>query len=682
MSFYTRDRGSHAGRARSVRVVPRAGRRGLPPSERPVPPRPPSAHKQRPPRRLSLRARRIRLIVILATLGIVVAGFLNGFAREPSAEGTVQAFLLAWQQHNYRTAASYTSGSTPAVSGALADAFTQLDATAMFLSMGRIDQHGSTAVAHFSASVNLGEGGHQWTYSGQFALRRLGSDWKVQWAPSVINPSLGAGERLAVLTAVPPRASVQDSAGQPLEVPSAVYQVGVWPRALPDPAETADDFAEVTQLNSAQVLGQIQAASPGQFLTLLSLDPDDYAQISPKLARVPGLVVHRVSQRLFSSEASEVVGTVGSENSSLLRDEGASYQPGTTIGLTGLQAAYQRLLAGSPTTEVVAENASGAQVAVLQQWRGKAGQPVQTTINARVQAAALSAMGAAPDASAEIVAVQASTGKLLAVAGQSAPGGQLPSGAALNARLSPGTAFTIVSTAALLGTGFSASTEIPCTSVANVGGQLFSDQQLASSLGADTSFSTDFAQGCGTAFAGLSRRLTSSALKSTVAGFGIGAKWQLPLPAFSGSVPAATSDGQLAGETIGQGVQLSPLGMALIAGEVASGTWHSPVLVTNPPDDSASSRVPLDASALTSLRALMRAAVTSGSAHGADVPGPPVYGQTALVEAGSGRSARWQSWFVGYRGDVAFAVLESGPSAQLSASLLAGQFLNGLELTR
>jgi membrane peptidoglycan carboxypeptidase len=238
-----------------------------------------------------------------------------------------------------------------------------------------------------------------------------------------------------------------------------------------------------------------------------------------------------------------------------------------------------------------------------------------------------------------------------------------------------------VSTAALLGTGFSTSTEIPCTSVANVGGQLFSNQQLASSLGADTSFSTDFAQGCGTAFAGLSRLLTSSTLNAAVTGFGIGAKWQLPLPAFSGSVPAATSDGQLAEETIGQGVQVSPLGMALIAGEVASGTWHSPVLVTNPPDGSASSRVPLGASALTSLRALMRAAVTSGSAHGADVAGPPVYGQTALVKAGSDRSTQWQSWFVGYRGDVAFAVLESGPSAQLSASPLAGQFLKDFRLT-
>jgi cell division protein FtsI/penicillin-binding protein 2 len=625
-----------------------------------------------------MRARRIRLIVILVTVGVVVAGFVDGFAQEPSPEGTVQAFLLAWQQHNYRAAASYTTGSAPAVSGALADAYTQLDATAMFLSMGRVSQHGSSAQAHFTASVNLGEGGHQWTYSGQFALRKLGSGWKIEWSPSVINPQLGAGERLAVITQVPARASVLDTAGQPLEVPSAVYQIGVWPRALPNPTETADDFAEVTQLNSTQVLGQIQAAPPGQFLTLLSLDPDDYAQISPELARVPGLTVHRVSQRLFSSEASEIVGAVGSENSGMLRDEGASYQPGTTVGLTGLQAAYQRLLAGSPTTEVVAENGSGQQVGVLQQWQGKPGQPVRTTIDAGVQAAALNALASAPNAGTEIVAVQASTGKILAVAGHNAPGSQLPSGGALNAHLTPGTVFTIVSTAALLAMGFSPSTEIPCTSVANVGGQLFSDQQLASSLGANTPFSTDFAQGCGTAFAGLSRRLTSSAFKDAVTGFGIGSKWQLPLQAFSGSVPAATSDGQLAGETIGQGVQVSPLSMALIAAEVDSGSWRSPVLVTNPPDGIASARAPLTPGALTSLRALMREAVTSGSARSANVAGAPVYGQTALVESGSGRSTQWQSWFVGYRGDVAFAVLASSQSPQISASVLAGQFLTGL----
>ena len=426
--------------------------------------------------------------------------------------------------------------------------------------------------------MNLGEGGHQWDYPGHFTLRKGGSGWKVVWSPSVINPQLGPTDRLAVVTQVPPRAPLLNASGQPLQVPSAVYQVGAWPKMLKNAATTASDLA---------------SADPAQLGPGAGPDPGRPARPVPRVAfarpgllrpagseagHVPGLVVHRVSQRLFSSSASEVVGSVGTEASSRLRDQGASYQPGTTIGLTGLQAAYQRRLAGAPTTEIVAENRAGQQTAVLTQWKGYNGHAVTTTISPSVQAAATSALHDAPDASAEIVAVQPSTGKILAVAGQQVAGQELPAGGALNARISPGTAFTIVSTAALLGTGFSTKTQVPCTSTANVGGQLFSEQQLSSSLGPSPTFATDFAQGCSTAFAGLSRRLNNSALRQVIGGFGIGAKWQLPLPAFSGNVPHATTDGQLAAETIGQRVQVSPLGMALVAAVVDNGTYRAPVL--------------------------------------------------------------------------------------------------------
>ncbi len=717
MSFHTRDRGSrgsHAKTGRSIRLPSRTNgaapaNGAAPPSEaassngaapahgaapasgatpangagpsgpRPLPPRPPSARTKQKARRLSMRARRIRLVAVLVVAGVVAAGFVDGFAQESSAEGTVQAFLLAWQQHNYQTAASYTTGTKTTVASALSDAFTQLDATALFLSMGTVTQHGNTAEAHFTASVNLGEGGHQWEYPGHFTLHKAGSRWKVDWAASVINPQLGPDDRLAVVTQVPPRAPVLSASGQPLQVPSAVYQVGVWPKMLKDPTATANDFADATQLNPTQVLGQIQAAPPGRFLTLLALDPVSYGQLAAKLSKVPGLNVHRVSQRLFSANASEIVGTVGTEASSQLRDEGASYQPGTTVGLTGLQAAYQHQLAGSPTTEIVAENSAGQQTAVLNQWKGVTGQPVTTTIDPKVQAAATNALHDAPDASAEIIAVQATTGKVLAVAGQQVPGAQLPAGGALNAHLSPGTAFTIVSTAALLGTGFSTSTQVPCTSTANVGGQLFSDQLASSATGASPTFATDFARACSTAFAGLSRRLTSSALRQAVDGFGIGSKWRLPLPAFSGQVPGATNDGQLAGDTIGQGVQVSPLGMALVAGAVASGVYHDPILVTTPAAPAPTAQSTLSASALGSLRSLMRHAVTSGSAQSANVAGSPVYGQTALVQTGTGSHTQWQSWFVGYRGNVAFTVLTASSSADTSSSILAGQFLTELQ---
>ena len=691
MSFHTRDRGSrgsHARTGRPVRLPLRPGStngsngsNGAAPagSRPPLPPRPPSARKDHKAHRLSTRARRIRLIAILVVIGVVVGGFLDGFGQESSAEGTVQAFLLAWQQHNYQTAASYTTGTRSTVASALSGAFTQLDATNLFLAMGGVSQHGNTAEARFTASVNLGEGGHEWDYPGRFTLRQVNSTWKVVWSSSVINPQLGPDDRLAVVTQVPPRAPVQNANGQPLQVPSAVYQVGVWPKMLKNATTTATDLANVTQLNPSQVLGQIQAAPPGRFLTLLSLDPTSYGQLAAKLGHVPGLAVHRVDQRLFSSSASEIVGTVGTEASSRLRDEGASYQPGTTIGLTGLQAAFQRQLAGSPTTEIVAENSSGQQTAVLQQWQGKTGLPVKTTITPNVQTAAANALHDAPNASAEIVAVQASTGKVLAVAGQQVAGVDLPAGGALNARVSPGDAFTIVSTAALLGTGFSTKTQVPCTSTANVGGQLFSDQQASSSTGSSPTFATDFAQGCSTAFAGLSRRLTNSALRQSVQSFGIGARWHLPLPAYSGNVPNATNDGQLAGQTIGQGVQVSPLSMALIAGAVDSGTYHSPLLVTSPAAPAAAPQPALSASSLGSLRSLMRKAVTSGSAQSANVSGPAVYGQTALVQTGTGRHTQWQSWFVGYQGDVAFTVLTASSSSETSASILAGQFLTELK---
>ncbi len=74
--------------------------------------------------------------------------------------------------------------------------------------MKGVSQHGDTAVATFEATVDLAESGQQWSYTGQFGLTSENGQWVVDWAPSVINPRLGAGDRLAVVTAYAPRAYV------------------------------------------------------------------------------------------------------------------------------------------------------------------------------------------------------------------------------------------------------------------------------------------------------------------------------------------------------------------------------------------------------------------------------------------------------------------------------------------
>jgi cell division protein FtsI/penicillin-binding protein 2 len=602
-------------------------------------------------------------------VGLLVIGLATGFGSDPSAEPTAQAFLLDWQLQHYAAAGTLAAAPPGTVATGLANAFAQVDATQLFLTMDSVTQHGGTAEATFTASVDLAETGRVWTYRGQFALSRVGGNWKVDWAPSVVNPHLGPGERLAVMTRFPSRAPVLDAEGRPLELPSLVYVLGVWPGRLANANHTARAFANVTRLDVTQVLGQITAAPPRDFLTLASLDPTTYARLRSRLRGVPGLVIRPESERLFRTEATGLVGHVGSEVDQVLRNDGAFYLPGTTVGLTGLEQYYQHELLGTPTTEVVIVNAAGAEAGVLARWPGVSGTPVRTTINPRAQGAALSALDGVPY-SGEIVAVQASTGQVLAVA-QRQVAAPLPAGGALDAKLVPGTAFTIVSAAALLGAKVTVpTTPISCENSLTVSGQTFTSD----GTGAQQPFSVDFAQDCSTAFAGLSERLSPGAFTEAVKEFGIGSDWSaLPVPAFSGSVAPTTDAAVLAADTIGRGnVQVSMLAMAMVAAVVDSGSWRVPEVLAGDPGGRVGRA--LDAGELSALRGLMRDAVRSGAARAANVRGPKVYGQVGLVRTGS----RWMSWFVGFRGDVAFAVIESGRTPQVSAAALAGAFLTAL----
>ena len=601
---------------------------------------------------------------------MLVIGLATGFGSELSAEPAVQAFLLDWQQQQFAAAGALTTAAPVTVAADLKGAFAQVDATQLVLSMNSLVQHGSTAQASFTASVSLAGAEHNWTYRGQFGLRRINGAWKVDWAPTVINPSLGPGERLAMVTEFPARAAVLDAAGDPLELSAPAYEVGVWPARLASQAATARAFAAQTGLVAGQVLGQIAAAPPNQFFRLATLDPTTYARLRAELRKVPGLVVQKVSERLFQAEATGLVGTVGSEVNPVLRADGAYYLPGTTVGLSGLEQAYQRQLLGTPTTEVVAVNSGGTQTGVLARWPGVPGTSVHTTISSQVQNAALNALGTS-SSSGEIVAVQASTGQVLAVA-QHQGSGVLPAAGPLAAKLAPGTAFTIVSAAALLSDGLTATTQTSCENSFTVGGQTFTSD----GTGEEKRFSADFADGCGTAFAGMSERFHPGGFDQVVAAFGIGASWSpSPVPLFSGSVPPGALGAGLAAETIGQGnVRVSPLSMAMVAAQVDSGRWHAPQVVAGATDPVSKPGMSIAPGVLSALRSLMRSAVSSGAAQAANTPGAPVYGQVGLVHSGSG----WMSWFVGYRGDVAFTVLESGPTAQLSAAALAGVFVKAL----
>jgi cell division protein FtsI/penicillin-binding protein 2 len=483
------------------------------------------------------------------------------------------------------------------------------------------------------------------------------------------------GEQLAVVSHWDQRSQLLDSAGQPLAVPSLVYKVGVFPDRLTDPDQTAADLGYVTKIPEGQIEGQMDQAPTTKFLPLLTLSPAEYKKMVARLRRIPGLVIRKSRERLFDSIAPDVVGTVGTETAKFLRENGEQYRPGTTVGLSGLQQTFQRQLTGTPETEVVLQR--GKRLAgTLKIWQGSPGKSVQTTLNSTVQVAADQALAVPQLTSGAIVAVQAGTGKILAVASRTA--GRMPRLSPLAGAYEPGQAFTIISTAAILSARpLPPSAVVPCPETNPVNGTSFRNNPVLHKLGANSSFGTDFAHGCSTAFAGLAQSLTASDLPSTSQAFGIGG-WQLPgTGSFAGQIGQPQNSGVLAEDVIGDGdVRVSPLGMALAASVVDSGTWRAPSLVTGMTDSSAKARTATSAQVLAELRSLMRNAASTGSNAVADV-GRDVYGQAGSAPYGARNL--WLNWFVGYQHDVAFAVVQLSRSAPMSAAALAGRFLQDIQ---
>ena len=132
---------------------------------------------------------------------------------------------------------------------------------------------------------------------------------------------------------------------------------------------------------------------------------------------------------------------------------------------------------------------------------------------------------------------------------------------------------------------------------------------------------------------------------------------------------------------IGQGrVLASPVAMAVLAGSVARGTFVAPTLVQSPSTGASDTATKLDPTAVSQLRTMMRLVVTEGTGSALrGVPGGEVRGKTGTAEYGTQTPPKNRVWFIGYQGDLAFAVMvEDGVSGGSVAAPVAAKFLTDL----
>ena len=362
--------------------------------------------------------------------------------------------------------------------------------------------------------------------------------------------------------------------------------------------------------------------------------------------------------------AANVLGTVGPATEAT-----AQVLVGEPTGLTGLERVLNDQLAGSAGgAVVVADATTGAEVEVLQEFPGAAGQDVTTALDLDVQTAAQQALTGISSRAA-LVAIDTTSGEVRAVANSPVSG--VP---ATFASYAPGSVFKVVTATAALMEGTTPETAVDCPANIDVGGRSFRNDEGLVALGT-VPFRQAFANSCNTTLIGLSRDLPDGALQRAAELYGFGREDLLPIKVEGGQVPEAESDVEAAAGAIGQGrVEASPLLIASMSAAVASGTWQQPRLVPGEGDST-----PLPPEVAASLRDMMRAVVTSGTGRAADLPGPPVHGKTGTAQYGNESPPLTHAWFTGFRGDLAFAVFaETGASGGSVSAPAARRFLAAL----
>ncbi|WP_055527482.1 penicillin-binding transpeptidase domain-containing protein [Streptomyces graminilatus] len=349
--------------------------------------------------------------------------------------------------------------------------------------------------------------------------------------------------------------------------------------------------------------------------------------------------------------------------------------------LDTLRARYGDEAGGKPGIELMVRHADTniADTSLVTLTEGTPGK-LETTLSASAQAAAEQAVLKFSESS--VVAVQPSTGEVLALANHRKD----QFNAAFEGTLAPGSTMKIVTAAMLIDNGVtSMNGPAPCPPTAVWKSQTFSNLKGMTPNG-NATLADDFQRSCNTGFIKLvdgtdAHPLTDESLTAEAQErFGLGRdNWKTGITSFDGSVPASTGPDRAA-NAIGQGqVQMSPLNMASVTATAITGEFRQPYLVSPKLDErELATAKGLPASTSAQLKEMLRMTAVQGTAAKA------MAGLSGDIGAKTGSAevdgqTRSNSWFTGFRGDIAAAAMtqEGGHGGDAAGPIVAAVLRTG-----
>ncbi|MEC3954376.1 penicillin-binding transpeptidase domain-containing protein [Nocardia sp. CDC153] len=571
---------------------------------------------------------RVFSTLIATAVTLPVAVLAAGCSSGPQGPAqTAEAFVSAFADHDVQAAADRTSQPEKA-RAALASAWDQLQAEQLIATTGDARITGDTAIVDYTYEWHLPKD-RVWTYQGQLQMGRTEGRWEVRWSSADVHPQLGNTQTLQLRSIPAPRARVNERGGGDVLVPGSLYRVLFKPSASSDPRAVAATLANALHpfdehLAPDSLLAAARKADGAYTVALIT--EWEFGEVDTQLLGLSGVT--------FSKEF-DLVPT----------DRRFAPDLMTQVRKTVIDE-----VDGKAGWSVVTVNANGVDTDVLKEVAPETSPSFSLSVDRFVQNAAQSAVDARTEQTMMVV-LQPSTGAILAIAQNEAADADGP--VAATGLYPPGSTFKTVTAAASMTAGHATpDTSVPCPSQIVVGERTIPNYNLFS-VGT-VSMATAYERSCNTSFAKLASELGGQDLRTAASALGLGPDYTVVgLPTVSGSVPTDDDLVQRAEDGIGQGkVLASPFGMALVAATVAHGSTPMPYLIAGHPTQISGDRSKLAPEVIDGLRLMMRKVVLGGTAERIVDQGE-VYGKTGEAEVDGGSHA----WFIGYRGDLAWATL-------------------------
>ncbi len=336
----------------------------------------------------------------------------------------------------------------------------------------------------------------------------------------------------------------------------------------------------------------------------------------------------------MGSAAIDVTGEIGEASEAqepMLAAQG--FPPETPVGISGLERAFNRRLAGKPGGKLLAVPAQAGKEAggrVLAESKPQPGAPVKTTIDPHLQEAAVAALAGRYGG---VAVLDAKNGDVRALAGQ-----------AFSAPQPPGSTFKIITTVAALQKNLvKLDDEFEITNGINVGGRFIEN---ANGEYCGGTFLEAFAESCNADFLPLGPQIGNQKLVETAEAFGFNSPPTLYSPSIVKEVEPAEStipkdigeEVDLAVSAIGQGeVLATPLQMASVAQTIANDGVRMPTSIVYSRKLGPMMKPVRVMSKKTAdqLTELMTGVVTEGTGTAGAIAAGQVAGKTGTAELGA-----------------------------------------------